>query len=484
MRPFPPARAPLCLAICALAAWVGGLVGCKSHHPPAPSPWTEAIPLSFENMDGREGPVPAFVPPGLGTFIEEAWKNSTSLAAFQARMEAAAAQTRLVGSGAWPRVSLALDSQREQRNFIGLPIPGPGGTSNRLTSRYNQFGLLLGSQWELDLWGRVRRGREAAESDLAALQSNFHQARLSVAAMVVRAWVLWWDSSAEWESAQAQERIRKQELDWIQNRYREGLMPSSTLHVARLQWNQARIETQKARTRLNQASLHWTQVLGKIPSQKDPGFSIPLPPPPPPPPVGLPSELLVRRHDIRATEMQMDAAHLRVDEARAALLPAIRLTASGGTTSSSLKDVIAPDFGVWSLGANLAQPILEGGRLRAGIRRTEALEREALETYRDTVRKAFQEVYEALLQESSLLEQGPELEARVREAEAWLDSARVRHQSGLSTWQQVLEAERTYLHTKLLLSAWSAARWNARLDLQLALGGDFSTDSPPPSFSE
>jgi outer membrane protein TolC len=195
------------------------------------------------------------------------------------------------------------------------------------------------------------------------------------------------------------------------------------------------------------------------------------------PPAGLPSELLLRRPDLVAAERRVAAAGCRVDAARAALYPRLSLTASGGTQSLDLEDIVDTDFRLWSIGANLFEPLFRGGALQAEVARQQALRAEVFATYAGTVLQAFAEVENILVAEVELRNQSERLAAAARHAIAARDLARERWQFGLTDFLAVADGQRQAFQAEAAHITVERQRIDNRIDLFLALGGGFGASA-------
>jgi NodT family efflux transporter outer membrane factor (OMF) lipoprotein len=204
---------------------------------------------------------------------------------------------------------------------------------------------------------------------------------------------------------------------------------------------------------------------------------------PGPVPAGLPSELVRRRPDLVAAERRLAAAGALVDSADAALYPRVALTAGGGTASNHLSDLVDGDFGVWSIGAGLLQPIFQGGRLIAQADVARAEETEALEVWASAVLVAFAEVESALATEQPLRDQEAQLAAAVEASRRALQQGQDRYRQGVESLLTVLETQRRVLDNESRLVNVRRQRLDNRVDLHLALGGGFAppTETAPPS---
>jgi outer membrane protein TolC len=199
-----------------------------------------------------------------------------------------------------------------------------------------------------------------------------------------------------------------------------------------------------------------------------------LPALPPVPPAGLPSELLLRRPDVLAAERRLAADGARTKEARLARFPSLRLTGSTGTTTSSLRDVLSSDFGVWSLGGSLTQPLFEGGRITGRILRATAEEREATAALQRTVLVAFGEVEQSLAAEIHLREREDAARRAKELASDAAQSAAEEFTGGTGDVLTLIDTREQEINTASQLAALRRLRLDNRVDLHLALGGDFT----------
>jgi NodT family efflux transporter outer membrane factor (OMF) lipoprotein len=346
-----------------------------------------------------------------------------------------------------------------------------------LKSRATTFSGNFNISWELDLWGRIRSGRGAARTDLRSVEADVAAARQSLAARIAGAWIIMIESRRQLELANATAENFASVARQVRQRYERGIR--SPLDVRLSESNEAGARALAAgRESHYQASARRLELLvGRYPSAELkaadtwPDLSAAVP-------AGLPSDLLDRRPDLIAAEHRLSSAHLRVREAKAALFPRLSLTASGGRTSAELEDLLSSQFNIWSLAANLVQPLLQGGRLRGNVRLHEARAREALESYLETALRAFGEVETALADETLLRQQERALADAARQSIAARDLAENRYHSGLETFVTLLEAQRRAFETESQWLTVRRLRIDNRIELHLALGGGFAPAAP------
>jgi outer membrane protein TolC len=194
-------------------------------------------------------------------------------------------------------------------------------------------------------------------------------------------------------------------------------------------------------------------------------------------PAGLPSDLLMRRPDIVAAAAAVEASAKRANAARKDLLPSFRLTAGGSTSSPELGEMlIDPEKIVWNAATSIAQPVFEGGSLRAQARRALAQNEESIRSFAATVLRALREVESALAAERSLAQQEAFLAVELRQANLAEKQALRDYSEGIVQILSVLEAQRRAVAARNSMIALRNQRLQNRVDLHLALGGDFKTE--------
>ena len=484
MRPSP--RAAGRATVLALAFV---LAACATTPPPPQQPDVGVpVPARYgaagETSAAAQQPLPErwwrdFGDPVLDALVDQALQHNRDLAASAARLEAALTAPTIAGAAALPQVDASADAQRSKRLFLGFPF-GSGGVPSSTTTTY---GVSLNVRWELDVWGRLRAGERAALADAQAAALLHDGARLSLAGQVCKSYFAVVEARQQLALAEATaSSVGRTEAD-VRDRFRRGLRSALDAHQAATNLANANANVAARAEQLMRAARQLDLLCGRYPDGLLDGAQE-LPPALPSVPVGLPSELLRRRPDLVAAERQLAAAGCRVEQATAALYPRLSLTASGGTTSTELEDLVDQDFSVFSLGANLLQPLFEGGALRAEVARQEALQKEALADYQGAVLTAFTEVESALVATSALESRRVELERAARSAALARDLARERWQNGLTDFLAVADGQRQAFTAESNRITANRQRLDNRIDLFLALGGGFDADAPVPPATD
>ncbi len=340
------------------------------------------------------------------------------------------------------------------------------------------YGLSLEASWELDLWGRLRDLDKAAKQDYIAAMADFRGARLSLAANTTRAWFDLITRRQQVELAEKTLASFKSNLRITERNYKAGDDTASALDVQFGRNNVASAQRSLVTQELarDEAARTLEVLLGRYPSaelrsgDKLPKLSNEIP-------AGLPSELLWRRPDLVAAAADLKASARRAKAARKELLPSITLTGRASTSSEALTRMLTdPEFIVWSAAASLAQTIYRGGAPSADARRALANNEAALRRFASLVLRAFREVESALATERSLAEQERFLEVELRQAELAEKQSAREYSDGIVGILEILEAQRRAVNARNSMITLRNQRLQNRVDLHLALGGDFATE--------
>ncbi|HEX6813520.1 MAG TPA: efflux transporter outer membrane subunit [Planctomycetota bacterium] len=441
-----------------------------------PSSFGTATPAGSVQADWWK----TFGDPKLDELVLAGLEHNQDLLAAVARLDAAAVQADIADAALLPTLDAGFDAARRRQNFPGLPLPG-GGDSAHTT--FSSYGVDLTSSWELDLWGRVRASTSAAVADFEATAAEVHGVRVSLAAQIARAWFSLVEATLQEDLALRSVGSWTDTAEAVRRRFESGVRPAFDVHLvdsslyAAQAVHAGRIEQRQRAVR--QLEL----LLGRYPD----GTLVAganLPGVGGPPPAGLPAELLRRRPDVVAAERRATAQDHRVAEAVAALYPRLVLTASGGTQSEDLENVLDPDFLVWSLLGNLTAPLFRGGALRGEVALQEAFLRQVCAEYAAVAQRAFAEVETALVVEAVLAEREQQVDRAAVAANAAAADATSRYGRGLEGIITLLEAQRRAQEADSQLLAAKLARIDARITLFAALGGGFLAGADTPESIE
>ncbi|MCZ6635476.1 MAG: efflux transporter outer membrane subunit [bacterium] len=410
----------------------------------------------------------------LNSLIAEAFDHNHNLQATAARLHAAQAQAKIAGAPLYPQLSAGANGSKRKQNFIGFPLPGnPDGVPSTTSKSY---GISLNASWEIDLWGKLRAGQAAALAAFQASQANLQGARLSLAAQTAKAWFAAIEARRQAELARATVENYQTSFEQVRNRYNRGIRPSLDLRLTQADYASALDRLHQREQLYDRAVRQLEILLGKYP-RASLSVTEDLPVTPDEVPAGLPADLISRRPDLVAAERQLAASHAQLVSARRALYPRISLTASGGTISNQLGDLLNGDFKVWSIVGNMLQPLFQGGRIRGNINLAKSRADETLALYAQSVLRAYAEVELALAAENFLGQRQAALETATEQSLAARSLAEDRYNRGLSDLITMLSAQRIAYQAESQLLTVRRLRLEARINLHLALGGGFTRET-------
>ncbi|HSB49382.1 MAG TPA: TolC family protein [Burkholderiales bacterium] len=415
-----------------------------------PQQWSERSGVPEAVVDGW---LAAFKDPGLEALVREALSYNPDLQVAAARIEQAAGYARLAGATLYPQVNV---------------LARGGGAMSGDSSGLEGVGAF--ATWELDLWGRVRAGREAAELQYLSAALDADYARQSIAALVAKSWFL--ATEARLQKGAAEDMVRSAErlVALARDRQRVGKGDEYEVTLAQASLHSYRDSVEQFDLSYRQSLRAIETLIGRYPAA-----AVEVPPrlaaKPGPIPVGMPAELLERRPDVVAAERRVASAFYRTEEAKAARLPRISLTAAVTSVSSELFVLKDRDNPVWSAGASLLAPIYLGGALQSQIEIRTAEQKLAVAEYGRVGARAFGEVENALSSGFSLEQRVAILAQAVAENERALEFANVRYRVGSGDLRAVQQQQLAVYGARTALLRVQSEQLVQRVNLHLALGG-------------
>ncbi len=467
-------RIPPALALALLAACTVG-PDYATPEAAAPAEWSEPVPPGAEAGTDEAALASwwtAFDDPGLQSLIEAALAGNRDLAAAVARVREARALRSIAGADQLPSLDVVGSAERTKRSenaFVTISSD-PG---EALELRDTLYTLGFDASWELDLFGGVRRRVEAAEADLQAAREDQRAVLVSLLGEVGLAWV---DARASLRRlAIARDSLASQGETADLTRARRDAGMADDFDVARAEaLVSGTLATIPALEERFARACHRLDLLAGRPpgaAQELLSGSPSVPPPPARVPIGLPSELLRRRPDVRRAERELAAATARIGVAAADLYPKFSLTGSFGQSSLHTGTFAAEPSEYWSIGAGLTWPLFGGGRLKAGVEAADARAEQALHRWESSVLVALQETHDALVAYGREQQRRAALLLAATAQREAANLARQRHAAGLSDFLEVLDAERSLLSSEDSLALSEAALSSNAVTLYKALGG-------------
>jgi NodT family efflux transporter outer membrane factor (OMF) lipoprotein len=439
--------------------------GCAVHHS-QPAPLATPVPPAF--VAGGSDPAGGGLPQRWWEIFDDPTLDALMAQAFAANLDLAQAYARIAQAQSLAR-------QGQAARLPGLDFQAQAGRSRQLGNAGgvagNNYALSLAAGYEVDLWNKLKSRAQARELESDATLEELRTLYLSLSAQVADLYYLMVEQRALLDLTEQTVTARREVLDLVERRYREGVVPALDVY-------QARQVLAAAYTRLPElestllTTAHFLSILtGQYPNPNSGGALATLPDLPAAFPAGLPSELLGRRPDVRADLLRLMASDHEIGAAVAARFPSINLVGGFGRSGSDFGTGLSAT--VWSLLGNLALPLVDWGARKAEVDRTQAVFRERLARYQRTVLTAFQEVEDALVQNRTTLETIRRIEAELSAAEASLRLSTDRYLDGLSDYLPVLTAQALYFDSQSRLLSARRRLLSARIGLARALGGSW-----------
>jgi NodT family efflux transporter outer membrane factor (OMF) lipoprotein len=401
----------------------------------------------------------------LDALMRQVDVSNQTIQAAEARVREARAATQAARAGLFPVVTGNVAAARSSRNSAG------GTTTGSSTSSVaNSYNAALDLTWEVDLWGRVRRGVESSEASAQASAADLAAARLSAQALLAQTYLLLRVQDAQIQLFDDTVAAYEKALQLTRNQYAAGTVARGDVAQAEAQLKSTQAQVFDAKIARGQLEHAIAVLVGKPPAE------LAITPRPlvaqfPAIPPTLPSELLERRPDIAGAERRVASANAQIGVAQAAYFPSLSLAATGGVQSSAIGNLLSLPSRYWSLGASLAQTIFDAGLRDAQKAQAVATYDETVANYRSTVLDAFQEVEDNLIALALLEQEAGVQDDAVKAARESAAIAVNQYKAGTATYIVVVVLQAAELNNERAALAILARRLTASVGLIKALGG-------------
>ena len=422
-----------------------------------------------------------FSDPQLNALEEQVSQANQNVKVAEAHFRQARALIGFARAGLFPTVTAGGGAASVRNGAVSPFSTSSVGASSGTSPGGKSAGefLLTGDiSYEIDLWGRIRRGVTAAREEAQATAADLETAILSLQAELAFDYL-------ELRSADAQQRLLndtvqafKEALQLTINRFEGGAAPKSDVAQAQTQLETTQVQATDIAVQRSQLEHAIAVLIGKPPAD----FSLPAAPldlQPPNIPAGLPSELLERRPDIAAAERRVAEANEQIGIAKAAYFPTVTLNALLGLESSSIRNFGGGQSFLWAVGSSLAQTIFDGGRRRATSEAALASYDATVASYREATLDAFQQVEDNLAALRILEQETQQQERAVASAQESLQLFTNRYKGGVDTYLQVITAQTVALANERNQVDIMRRRMDASVLLVKALGGGWHVDDLP-----
>lgn len=475
--------------------WFAGCAVGPDYAPPQPDVpdiWhQELVEGLSEGEAGLQTWWTVFDDPLLTRYIERAREGNIDLEVAASRTKQAW-ERRGVAQGEWfPFVSGSGVYERSRASeatiseggeivippagaFPGINISIPGQPIHR-----DFYGFGLGTNWEIDLWGRVQRSVETADANIDASVENYRDLMVILFASVASNYIQARALQARIEYAEANIESQSKTLKLTEDRLKAGIAPALDVQQANLNLARTRSIIPPLQTGLAVAIHRLGVLLGEHPAAvwEEMQEAKPIPEPPEQVFVSLPTNLVRQRPDIRRAERIIAAETARIGVATAELYPRFSLFGSFGFESLDSGDLFEWSSRAWSIGPSVQWRIFEGGRIRANIRAQAAVAEEALLQYEQTVLLALEEVENAMVSYVEEIKRRESLENSVAAAQKSVELVQTLYTAGLTDFQNVLDMERSLVQEQDKLAESEGLVAGNLVGIYKALGGGWAPES-------
>jgi multidrug efflux system outer membrane protein len=419
-----------------------------------------------------------FTDPVLQQLITEALKNNYDVKIAADRVLEEQAQLGITKSAQYPTLSVGASY-----DALALPSSLLSGLNNNSSSSnsYTQTNYFSGGftgsvAWNLDFWGMYRRQTEAARANLRATewarQTTYSTLVESVATNYYQLRTL----DAELAVTKSTLDARKQSLDLTQRLEQGGADSMADVRQAEELYYTAQAQIPDLERQIAQQENNLRLLLGQDPGPivrnvSESITTIANAPHPADVPVGLPSDLLERRPDVRRAEELLIQANANIGVARAQYFPQLSLSATGGTSSSQLKGLVESGNAYYYAIGSLSQPIFDAGKIRNNYRLAKATDKELLDTYQQTIAGALRDVSNALIAYNKTREFREQQEKQTAASADAVRLARIRYTSGSTSYLEVLTTDTNLYNSQLTLETAQQQEALSLVQLYNALGG-------------
>jgi outer membrane protein, multidrug efflux system len=402
-----------------------------------------------------------FQDPQLQKLIRTALSENYDVRIAAARVLEAQALLGIIRADQFPTVAAGAGASNQR---IPETVVGPAKNTSAIV-------MNLSLVWELDFWGKFRRATEAGRADLLSQEWGQRAVMTNLVSDVASAYFQLRELDLELTIAMRTLATRQESLRLVKVRAQGGVTSMLDVRQSEELVYFAGASIPDLERRIEQQENLINVLIGRNPGPIDRGNALVETKIETTVPAGLPSALLERRPDIQAAEYLLVAANARIGVAKAAYFPQIALTGAGGYQSSALTSLFSGPAGFWNAGVQLTQPLFAGGRIRSGVKLSEAQQEEAALAYQQTVRQAFREVSDSLIAYTKNQEFRQQQELLTKAAEDATRLSDARYRGGAASYLEVLDSDTRYYSAEIALAQAELAQRLALVKVYNALGG-------------
>lgn len=407
-----------------------------------------------------------FNDPVLNDLIRSALAQNKDIKIAAARVEEFQGRYGVARSQLFPQIGAAAQGSRSRAPRDNGPVP----LDSSVDPIYQNYQATLSVSWELDVWGRLRRLNESARADLLASEEGRRTVILSLVSSVASSYIALRDLDRQLEIARTTAKARGDSYEIFKLRFGAGTISEMELAQNLSEFQRTQASVAQFESLVAQQENNLAMLLGRNPGPIIRGreltqLSLPLVP------AGLPSDLLERRPDLRQAELNLVSANARIGAAKALYFPTISLTGLLGSVSNQLSNLFTGPAATWSYGVAASMPLFTAGGIAGQVQQAEAVQKQTLLAYQQSIQSAFRDVENALVAASKSREQMTSQGNQVEALRTYTRFARLRYDNGYTSYIEVLDAERSLFDAELTYTRTRGSVFTAMIDVYKATGG-------------
>jgi multidrug efflux system outer membrane protein len=412
-----------------------------------------------------------FDDPVLDELIQIALQENKDLKVAVARIGQFVGQYITTRAALFPQIGVGASGGMQRITETGLP-PIPGSVKNP----NDVWAVYLNGNWEIDIWGKIRRATEAARAGILSSEEGRRTVILSLVAAVASAYIDLREADREMEVSRKMAEAYRESLRIFELRFKEGFSSSIEVNMVKAEYEQALSRISFYGKTIPQLENALSILLGRNPGPIPRGktldeLALPYVP------AGLPSDLLVQRPDIHQAEQDLIAANAQIGVAKSLYYPAISLTSAFGYSSTDLSKLFRHPAQAWSVAAPVVAPIFTAGAIRGQVKSAEARQQELVVRYQQVIQTAFREVDDSLVDQSQTKDQLEAIGRRTAALKEYARLAQLRFDEGYTGYLEVLDANRSLFDAELSYAQTKATLFRSFVNLYKAMGGGWVTEA-------
>jgi len=453
------------VALLLAAALCGCTVGPDYERPASdvPAQWRIDFPKAADVANTKWWE--QFDDPALNALIDTALRENRDLLIAAARVDQFIGALATTRSQFYPQLGYSLDASRNRSSRVGQPALAPGADPY-----YTLYQGALSAQWQIDLFGRIRRQSEAVQAQVYASEQGRRGVILTLVTSVAASYIALRALDRQLEISQATAKNYADTARIFDLRFKGGVVSEVELKQVESQYQQALAAIPALELQIAAQENLLSLLLGRNPGPIARGRSLDQIVAPGIP-ADLPSTLLERRPDILQAEQTLVAANANIGAAKALYYPTLSLTGLLGSVSTAFGDFLTGPATAWTLAAGLAGPIFTFGAIEGQVQTAEGGQREALAFYQQTILNAFRETNDALVGTVKKREESEAQARRVAALREYARLSRLRFDNGYAGYLEVLYAENELFSAELTAVRSQAERYTQIVNVYQAVGG-------------